>query len=131
MALHMCSIRCQRQCQPEPPDCKWRPISGKDEVTSERCSSIAITAITISKKSNVINVGTLHPRSELQFFFSYSNILQVLNKKPQLGSNCYPVSVTTQCARQGGHEDIQGIWRPRQDLNLHRFWGKILLDGKT
>ena len=35
VALHMCSIRCQRQCQ-QPPDCKW-PISGNDEVTSETC----------------------------------------------------------------------------------------------
>ena len=66
VALHMCSIRCQRQCQ-QPPDCKW-PISGKDEVTSETCSFIDATttaAITNSKKNNVINVGTLHIRSDV------------------------------------------------------------------
>ena len=37
----------------------------------------------------------------------------------------------TQWSHQGGQGDIRGIWRPRQDLNLRRFFGKILLDGKA
>ena len=69
VALHMCSIRCQRQCQQPLLDCKW-PIRQNDEVTS-KCRSRSsrgddtLTTITSTATKNniIVIIGTARTSS--------------------------------------------------------------------